>query len=614
MRSLQSRAIAGMTAAFLVGGSLIAPSGAAAATSIIPNPPTDVAVAPDETTEGPVVLTWTAPTNEEIASYQIFRYAGAGTATADHYTFLTTIAGDEEAFLDELPSEGIFQYALIAVDKDGQPSKSSAWVTITMDDGEGDITPDRTAPTIPTGLSLGGEYANRHQVTLSWTEQETADLWRFLLYRADHGGSRQFLGYISGEDTQLTDQVTADGSYAYYLMAQDTTGNLSSLSAGKRVLVDTIAPAVTITSPEQGRSYTGTGKLPVTLKVVEDGAGYEASEVSYYLNGVTLSAKEIDLATLKVGTHRLKAVVTDRAGNIGEQEILFGVKSAVTAPDAPQDVNLPQYSKSRSITLTWSAPQATGVAGYDIYRAKAGATEAKVGSTTARVLTYSETVAADGLYTYTVVARYSDGTQVAAAPVATTVDTVAPTITITAPKSTTYRAADKSITIDVNVTDATSGVAASGIKYFLNGKAHTTSKIDLTTLDGGEHLFKVEATDRAGNKAVKSVTFRLEATDDGDEDDNDKPVQGNHLIAALAKQKSEISAGHYAALSAFAKNGNTKQFRKHVEKFGGTKFISEKAAKELLKALGDANSTPGKGKGQENNPGKGNGNGNKPKK
>lgn len=609
MRSLKNRLAAGVTAAALVAGSPFGTGAIALADGTIPDAPTEVSIAPEGTTEGPVILTWTGPTNETITRYQIFRYKGDPEhRSADVFTYLDWEAGTEDTFFDNVPSDGIYWYAVVAVDDDGQASQPSEWVSVLVDiDGDGltEEDQDNAAPPAPVGLNLGGGYTQSRTVNLTWDEQ--ADVWRFLVFRADNGGTRQMIGYVHGEDNQFSETLNADGTYTYYLMAQDATGNVSPYSTGQRNVVDTVAPVVTITSPDSGQTYTGTGRLTVTAAVYEEGSGYPAANIDYYLDDEELASPYIDLDELADGGHIVAVTVTDRAGNVGSAQVLFVVdNNREEDPDAPRNLTVPQYTKSRAVTVRWSAPEAAGVSSYLIYRTAPGQTALLVGTTRASARTFTDTVPADGLYTYHVTARYTGGAEVESLPATTRVDTVAPVISIIAPENEAYTTADEFIAIDVDLFDANSGVAADGTTYYLDRYRFTGTEIDLADLEDGTHTFRVEATDRAGNKAIKSVTFTLNGAgnggDDDEEDDGDgRPARNGELLSLLDTLKGEISAGHHAALSAFARNGNMKAFRHHLITFGNTRFISEEATRLLLEALGDDNSTPGKAKGRGRN-------------
>lgn len=615
MRVFRARAVAGLTALALVSGSLIGVGQITLASTTEPDPPTELTLIPEGTSEGPVVLTWTAPTNEEIERYQIFRYKGTGDPSADGLTYMAAVEGSKNVYFDEVPSEGSFQYAVIAVDDEGQASQPSEWASILVDiDGDGQIEPDNAPPGTPDSLDLGGDYSGSRSVTLTWEEQDEPDLWRFLVYRAEGDGERRLIGYVNGAESEFEETLPEDGSYTYSLVAQDTTGNASPASVELQVTVDTVAPEVIITSPEPGRTYTEAGPLTVTASIYEEGAGYTADNVEYFLNGTALESSQFDLATLPDGVHTVRVAVTDRAGNTGSNEVHFMLDKDQDELDPPQDVVVPSYRTRRTVPIRWSAPESAGVSSYLIYRTKDGQLPEHVGTTQPDVHTFVDTVPADGIYTYQVVARYISGSEAASAGATTTVDTADPVIRITSPARQEYTPDDERIAIAVEVADATSGVAEEAIRHYLDGELHTDAEIDLADLSDGIHEFKVVAVDRAGNRSAQVVHFRLTVDGDDDDDDDDdddrddddededededEDDERDDLIEVLAEYRHEIAPGHFAALNAFARNGNMKAFRHFLHKFGNSRFISEDATEALLEAIGDEGSWPGKGKGK----------------
>ncbi len=88
-------------------------------------------------------------------------------------------------------------------------------------------------------------------------------------------------------------------------------------------------------------------------------------------------------------------------------------------------------------------------------------------------------------------------------------DTQGPEITINAPVEKIYSPVD-TLTIDFAVSDAVSGVKSSEAK--LDGVVVTNGQaIDLATLAQGEHTFMVQAVDKVGLEASKTVTFNYDS-------------------------------------------------------------------------------------------------------
>ncbi|MFZ2975266.1 MAG: alpha/beta fold hydrolase, partial [Candidatus Moraniibacteriota bacterium] len=92
-------------------------------------------------------------------------------------------------------------------------------------------------------------------------------------------------------------------------------------------------------------------------------------------------------------------------------------------------------------------------------------------------------------------------------------DTVPPTIDITSPENKTYLS-DKVVPIEFVITDDSSGVNEEKTKIFLDGEMFSQDKIDLAYLEKGEHILKISAEDKAGNKKEENITFSISPTID----------------------------------------------------------------------------------------------------
>lgn len=90
------------------------------------------------------------------------------------------------------------------------------------------------------------------------------------------------------------------------------------------LIADTTPPQVTITSPEEGRTYINTqGSVPVTYSVSD--VGDPSPLVEVFLDGDPI-AGVIELGSLSFGTHELTVVASDASGNVGEATVTFEVQ------------------------------------------------------------------------------------------------------------------------------------------------------------------------------------------------------------------------------------------------------------------------------------------------
>lgn len=596
--------VTGTTALLALVGAASLTGMPAYADSVAPPAPSNFQISPNPVTSGGTVLTWNASNATDVAYYQIFRSPGAGTPAANELTYIGRTEDASVVFMDTPVTEGPYKYAVVAVDASGNASSPSTWAGVTLDlvaNGTGVITPDTDDPAAATNLTTAAAVTKNRSVTLTWTRSTDDHVWRQLVYRADGNAAPKLVGYVAANSGTFVDILDADGTFTYHVVTQDKAGNPSPASASVQVVVDSVAPVVQITAPAMGHTYANNIGLNITATITEAGSGYEPAAVKYYLDGQLLNAPVISTVGLANGLHTVKVEVTDRAGNAASAENHFFVDTAGGTTATPQNLTAPALSNNRTVNLTWQAPAGTAPARYLVFRVGNG-TLTQIGTST--VLQYADTVPADGAFTYYVVAEFADSLVSQPSNMVTvTVDATKPTIAIASPKNGEDYEAEGTLPVEVQVTDNGSGYDAAQVKLFLDGEAFTGTEIDLATLEEGEHTFKVEVTDRAGNKAVKQSKFEVgeadeddDDDDDDDEDDDEDDGDYEEVMELLISYRDEIHHGHFVALQAKLRAGNIRSFALHLIKHRG-KHISPEAADELLEAIGweDRDSKGGKG-------------------
>lgn len=615
-----------LTAAIAVMAATLGWSGAPAFALDAPPAPTNLTTSPTPiTSDGNVQLNWLAPAGATIDHYQVFRYTGTASPAASAVTYINRTTGNQITYSDTIPTEGYYWYSVMAVDAQGRASGPSNWAFVLANfPANGDtIAPDNQAPAQQANLKFltgagaitGPLYSNTELVTLTWPGTTESDLWRYIVYRQKGTAAADAIGYAYPQPgaaalTFVDDEFEVDAQYTYWVVAQDRTGNVSADSNKPVAFVDTTAPVVQITAPVNGQSYTASGTLTITATITDATAGYESTAVKYYLNNSLLTTPTLNLSSLAGGVHTVRVEVPDRAGNLGSATAIFVVNSNATNPTAPRNLTGPAHSNSRTVTLTWQAPQTGTYTNYRVYRATLNQNPVSVGAPT--VTQFTDTVTADGIYNYFVVAENGSAVSPASAIVTVKVDTVAPAITVTAPQQGHVYRNSGTLTPQYTVTDATSGYDASQVKLYLDNTLFTGTSINLAALSLNlSHTFRVDVTDRAGNFAQTSVAFTVSETgaDPGDDDDDNPAPEG--VLELLASLKSQIHHGHYVAISAQIRSGNIDAAIKHIQKHRG-KFITPEAADQLLQALGVGTGTStgtgsGSSAGTDNNFGTGGG-------
>lgn len=260
--------------------------------SVSPSTPAGLTVS--GTTATSVSLSWTAATdNVGVASYEIQRDGvKVGTSTGTTYT-------DEP-----LSSNTTYAYSVIAIDAAGNRSVPSATAMATTG-----ASADTTAPSTPVGLQAS--FTN-NRVTLSWAAStDNVGVKDYVVTR-----SGVTLGAVTA--TTITDAVLPTGSYAYVVVARDTSGNFSDPSSPFTVnlvsTADTQAPSV---PTGLAAASIGTGEISLAWNPSSDNVGVASYEV--WRDGdklATVTTTSYGDATSAPGTtHVYSVVAVDAAGN-----------------------------------------------------------------------------------------------------------------------------------------------------------------------------------------------------------------------------------------------------------------------------------------------------------
>jgi len=266
-----------------------------------------------------------------------------------------------------------------------------------------------------------------------------------------------------------------EGTHTVRVEAVDALGNTGFLE--KVFTVDTVSPAVSVTSPVAGTTYI---TPPTLLYTVSDGT------VTVKLDDATVSKISGNaLDGLAEGGHVVRVESRDLAGNIGYSEVQFGIDLppavTITSPGSGATTN-------STPLLSYSTSNGTVVVRVD------GVVVNKVSGNTLGPLT-------DG--THTILVEATDAAGTGFAEYSFTVDTVPPVVTLTSP---TVSTTESQPLLTYTVSDGTVTVKVDGV---------VVSKVSgnrLAALALGTHTVRVESRDAVGNLGVAEVTFNVTET------------------------------------------------------------------------------------------------------
>jgi peptidoglycan/xylan/chitin deacetylase (PgdA/CDA1 family) len=337
---------------------------------------------------------------------------------------------------------------------------------------------------------------------------------------------------VGAEDTAAPYSVSLDtttltaGNHTVTAIARDAAGNTKT-SAGVTfnvALPDTTAPTVSVTSPADTASVSGTINLTATAA---DNVG--VAGVKFFLDGTQIGNEDaaapyqmsFDTGTLAVGsTHTVTAVARDAAGNSTTSTgVTFTVVAPVdtTAPTVSVTAPTNNASVTGTINLTANGSDNVGVVGVQFL--VDGNLVGAEDTTAPYSVSLDTTTLTAGNHTVTAVARDAAGNTNTSAGVTFNVvlpDTTAPTVSVTAP------AAGGSVSGSTSLTaTATDNVGVAGVKLLVDGvqvgaedtTAPYSVSLDTTTLANGDHTVTAVARDAAGNLTTSAgVTFTVANT------------------------------------------------------------------------------------------------------
>jgi chitodextrinase len=339
-------------------------------------------------TDRSVTLSWSASSdNVAVSGYDVFRDdTQVGSSSTTGYTDNGLTPGTQ------------YSYTVRARDAANNASaRSTALIVATL-------TPDTTAPSVPTGLTASGTTSS--SVALAWTA--STDNYGVAGYEVFRNGTPvASVTATAYSDTSLTPST----AYSYTVRAKDAAGNTSAQSA---------ALSVTTNTGNSATVYYYNNNFTSKYIHFRAGSGTWTTAPGFIMASAEVAGYSKYTVNLGAAT-TLESVFNDGKGtwdnNKGNNYVLpvgtSTVKDGVITPGAPSldttppsiPLGLTAVSKtSSSVSLTWTAStDASGIAGYDVYR-----NGGLVGSPVSASYTDTD-LSAGTSYSYTVRARDTAG-------------------------------------------------------------------------------------------------------------------------------------------------------------------------------------------------------------
>lgn len=275
----------------------------------------DVTVAIDSV---PPVIAITEPVDGAFTKASVLHIAGTVNDTSDVTLLLGTeavpLAGSAFAVDVPLGSEEPVRFSFHATDAAGNTSDRDLHITV-----------DRTAPTLTVVSPADGAAIGALPVVVQGT---VADPALPIVVTVDGSTS----AIVSGQSWQATVDSLAQGPHTFTVVATDAAGNQTS-PVTRQVVVDLLAPALTITSPANG-AVTNAASINVAGTIVAtSGATVKVNGVTAVVTGSSFQATGVPLAP---GDNQITASATSAAG----RPSLTNPSVVVTRDSVAPSVNL----------------------------------------------------------------------------------------------------------------------------------------------------------------------------------------------------------------------------------------------------------------------------------
>ena len=415
--------------------------------------------------------------------------------TIDGSAIATTVTADAQGIWSFTPT-GLADgaHTIVASQTDGFGNTGTASLSFTL---------DTTAPAVAiTTIEGGDNLINAAEAAGGIQISGTAEIGSTLTVN----GSAVTVDGTGHWTTSVT--PAGQGALAVTAVATDAAGNSASTST--TLTVDTIAPAVAITSTggpvnQAAQTISGTGEAGTTITLFDNGAQLQLPTVTVGQNGLWSAS-----VTLANGSNSLTATDTDAAGNAGSSSAVIYTLSTV-GPTVTESLTIDTGSSSSDRITTNDALSGTGLANTVVQFTVDGSAIATTVTADAQG-TWSFTPAglADGAHT--IVASQTDGFgNTGTASLSFTLDTTAPAVAITTIEGgdTLINAAEAAGGIQISGTaEIGSSLTVNGSAVTVDGTGHWTTSV--TPAGQGALTVTAVATDAAGNSATTSTTLTVD--------------------------------------------------------------------------------------------------------
>ena len=448
----------------------------------VPNVPTGLTAVAGN---AQVTLNWTVPTfngGSSIIRYNVYR----STSETSGYALVNSPLGITYVDTGLTPGQ-TYWYEVSAVNAAGEGAMTAPISSIPY-----------TVPNAPTGLTA---LAGNAQVTLNWTAPAN-DGGKAIDYYVIYQNGSALTGHPNGLTTTITG-LTNGHSYSFTVTAHNPAGE------GAQSGSVSSTPYTVPNAPTGLTAVAGNTQVSLNWTAPAVIGGRAIDYYTIYQGGVALTGHPTGLTAIITGltngqSYSFTVSAHNLAGN-GPNSTTVAATPVLVINTLNLVITSPSngsFNNTGNVLIKWTVTDSSS-----------SVTKMEVSSDGTTWITvtgsiFSYTGLRDGPYTIHV--RATDAAaNIKTTSVTFTVDTVAPSVSITSPSSGAY-VNTQNVTVSWTSTDATSGVAkielsADGTNWF--GENGTSGSLSIQ--DGSRTLY-LRVTDRAGNVNTTMVTFKVD--------------------------------------------------------------------------------------------------------
>jgi len=312
----------------------------------------------------------------------------------------------------------------------------------------------------------------------------------------------------SGSYTNFT-RTLSQGLHNFSVTVNDTASN-SATTGTRFVTIDTTNPAIALTSPANNAflkgstiNITGTASDTNPVSIVTNNTRWTTNSGTY------TSWKFVNVTTVTDGYYSVLITANDSAGNTNTTISNFTVDNtnpviSYTSPTPNDNAYVNSSSVTFNVTHTETNPDKI------ILYINGTANETR--SYTGAFTNFTKTMA-DGVYTYYIWLNDSAGNTAVTATRTLTVDTVAPTITLTYPTNNAFL---KGLSFEINGTASdihSDSVVTNNSLWTANTGTYSSWKfVNTSAVPDGYYSVRVTANDTYGNSNNVIANFTVDNT------------------------------------------------------------------------------------------------------